>query len=46
VGMIFTISICATLDHCGLIVPVKDIMLKILVWLDGKYQKAKRIRYF
>ena len=27
----FTISIYVTLDHCGLIVPVKDIMLKILV---------------
>ena len=25
------ISICVTLDHCGLIVPAKDIMLKTLV---------------
>ena len=31
VEMTFTISICATLDHCGLTVPAKDIMLKILV---------------
>jgi len=31
VEMIFTISIYVTLDHCGLIAPVNDIMLKTLV---------------